>query len=627
MVDDAHKVLRQYWGFNEFRPLQYEIIQNSISGNDGLAILPTGGGKSICYQVPGLVLGGTCLVISPLIALMQDQVQNLKGKGIKAACLYSGMHPDTISRILDNFKFGDYRFLYVSPERLESTLFRDQIQHLPVNLIAVDEAHCISQWGHEFRPSYLYLNEIKELFDAPVLAVTATATPQVKRDIIEQLALKNPNSFQAELQRKNLIFGAQDCENIRGKLKEVLSKTEGSTLIYARYRNDCQEIAGFLLKEGFEADYYHAGLNTNERTKRQEKWQKDTCRIMVCTNAFGMGIDKADVRLVIHVGIPPDIESYIQEAGRAGRDGKTAYALLLSNTADVQKAQDKLHAQFPDIDLIKRVYQAFFNSQQQAIGTGKDKVFKLSIAELAEKYQLSSFSILHALKHLELCGYFHLTEAFHSPSTLQIKLQKNALYDFQIRHAAMEGLIKLLIRSYPGIFDRPIRIREEDLAKHLKITLGELTKKLELLQQQEIIVYDKRSNLPKLILLQDRIHEDYLRLQPKEREKRLKLKEQKLEAIISYLYSEDCRQQYLTSYFDEKSEKCGRCDNCRKLKKMPLNSETILSRIPLQGVSLNELSAYFSEHEKQHFEQELRQLIDQGKVKLNSANLLTKNGG
>lgn len=624
MLDDAHKVLKQYWGYDKFRPLQHEIILNSISGNDGLAILPTGGGKSLCYQIPGLVLGGTTIVISPLIALMQDQVATLKGKGIKAACLHTGMNSDTITRIIDNFKFGDYRFLYVSPERLENEHFRKQISSLPVNLIAIDEAHCISQWGHEFRPSYLSLSEIKDLFNAPVLAVTATATPQVQRDIIEQLALVNPEHFQAKLQRNNLVFGAQHCENIRRKLLEVLNKTKGSTLIYARYRKDCEEISEFLNSEGIESSFYHAGLSAKERYSRQETWQKNECRVMVCTNAFGMGIDKADVRLIIHVGIPTDIESYIQEAGRAGRDGNKAFALLLSNPADLSKAKEKLEAQFPDLELIKRVYQAFFNSQQQAIGTGKDSVFKLNVAELAQKYNMNTFSILHAFKHLELCGYFHLSDAFHSPSTVQIKMQKNDLYDYQIRQVQFERLIKLLIRSYPGVFDYPVRIREEDISHILKLSVPDLIKQLKALNDQDVLSYDPRSNLPKLVLIQDRMHEDHLRLQPKERTKRLELKKEKLDAMISYLSHKGCRQQYLTAYFDEKSERCGRCDNCRNEIKVRIDKEVILSRIPIQGVLLSDLSDQFN-GEESDFQEELRKLIDQGIVQLDSANLITKN--
>jgi ATP-dependent DNA helicase RecQ len=625
VLDDAHKVLKQYWGYDKFRALQHEIILNSISGNDGLAILPTGGGKSLCYQIPGLVLGGTTIVISPLIALMQDQVATLKGKGIKAACLHTGMNSDTITRIIDNFKFGDYRFLYLSPERLENEQFRKQISSLPVKLIAVDEAHCISQWGHEFRPSYLSLSEIKVLFNAPVLAVTATATPQVQRDIIEQLDLANPERYQAKLQRNNLVFGAQHCENIRGKLLEVLGKTKGSTLVYARYRRDCQEISEFLNTEGIQSSFYHAGLSAKERFSRQEKWQNNECRVMVCTNAFGMGIDKADVRLIIHVGIPADIESYIQEAGRAGRDGEKAFALLLSNPADISKAKEKLEAQFPDLELIKRVYQAFFNSQQQAIGTGKDSVFKLNIAELAQKYNMNTFSILHAFKHLELCGYFHLSDAFHSPSTVQIKMQKNDLYDYQIRQVQFERLIKLLIRSYPGVFDRPVRIREEDLSHVLKLSVPDLIKQLKTLHEQEVLTYDPRSSLPKLVLVQDRMHEDHLRLQANERTKRLELKRQKLNAMISYLNHTACRQQFLTAYFDEKSEKCGRCDNCRKEKEVNIDREVILSRIPAQGVPLNELSALFNAQEN-NFQNELRKLIDLGLVQLDSSNLITKNG-
>jgi len=577
---DIHAILKKYWGFDYFRPLQEDIIVSALEGKDTLALLPTGGGKSLCFQVPGIVLGGTTLVVSPLIALMNDQVLNLKKKGISAVAISAAMNFKEIEIALTNAAFGHVQFLYVSPERLQNDDFRQKISHLPVTLIAVDEAHCVSQWGYDFRPSYLKIAELRPYFPkVPIIALTASATNFVVQDIQEKLHFKNQNVFRQSFSRKNLRYVVQLEQNKVERLFKLISNIGGSGLVYVRNRKKTEELARFLQQNNISSMAYHAGLKYDERQEIQQKWINNHIQIICATNAFGMGIDKPDVRFVVHLDLPESLEAYFQEAGRAGRDGKTAYTTIFFTKADQQKLLDNFERTFPELEYIKQVYQAICNYYQIAIGAGEGMIVDFDIERVCSSYNLVPVLVYNSIKFLEKENYLSLLEGGLEPSKVLISATKEELYEFEILHAKYEPLIKTLLRSYGGLFENYVYINEKELGYRAKTSAANVTEYLIQLDKQKLLSYVPQSALPKLVFVQDRINGKYLEFNP-ENYHHLKVRyKERIESVINYTNNNDvCRQVQLLLYFNEDLySDCGYCDVC--ISKRPKNHEHIRSAI------------------------------------------------
>lgn len=573
-MDKIHDILRSYWGYSEFRSMQEEIIASVLDGRDTLALLPTGGGKSICFQVPAIALEGRCLVISPLIALMKDQVENLNKRGIKAAALYSGMHPMEIERTISRAVFGDLKFLYVSPERLETDLIKTNIERMNISLIAVDEAHCISQWGYDFRPPYLRVADIRSFVPkAVVIALTATATPKVVDDIQERLLFGKKNLFQKSFERSNLTYFVIKEEDKLNRLIRIAQKMKGSAVVYARNRRRTQDVANFLIRHGISAEFYHAGLSPADRDRKQSEWIQGKKRIMVATNAFGMGIDKADVRFVVHLDIPDNMEAYFQEAGRGGRDEKEAWAILLYENADLIDLKHNFEQTYPDIETIRHVYHALGNYYQIPVGAGINTQHIFDLADFCKNYNLNPIIALNSLKFLERQGMIILTEEINKPSRIHIPCSNEDFYAFQVAHKSYDKLLKLLLRSYGGLFNDFVNINEADLAKKLGIdenSLIAMFKKLELIN---IITYDPQLNKPKLIFQQARLESKDFILDPENYQFLKDNALSRLNAMISYIEtSTKCRTKILLSYFGEStSKRCGKCDICIQRNKLNMS--------------------------------------------------------
>jgi len=557
-------ILKQYWGYESFRPLQLDIIESALQGQDTLALLPTGGGKSICFQVPALCQEGICIVVSPLIALMKDQVYQLQQRNIPAAAIHSGMHYKDIDRILDNCAYGNIKLLYLSPERLTTELARERIARMNVNLLAVDEAHCISQWGYDFRPSYLKIAEIREwLPDVPVLALTATATPEVVQDIQEKLEFKEGQVFQKSFERKNLAYVVLHEEGKENKLLDVLKGVKGTAIIYARNRRKTKEVALFLQKKGLSSDFYHAGLSPEVRSAKQDAWIQDKTRIMVSTNAFGMGIDKPDVRAVVHLDLPDNLEAYFQEAGRAGRDGQKSYAVLLYNKNDKIRLEKQFQLSFPDVKLVRQVYRALGSHFQLAVGGGAGKSYDFDIVEFSKKYELNPIQTYHCLKILAEAGWLVLTEAVYVPSQLQFKVSKEQLYDYQLRNAKFDPIIKALLRTYQGIFQNVVNIRESQLAGFLNISRFALHQALDKMHQDGIVRYYPQKDQPQLIFLHERVDADNLTIDQQLYRFRKNRQNERIRKAVAYAENPICRSQQLLAYFgQEDARPCGICDVC-----------------------------------------------------------------
>lgn len=557
-------ILRQYWGFSAFRPLQEEIIQSVLGGCDTLALMPTGGGKSLCFQVPALLNPGICIVVSPLIALMRDQVEILKSKGISAVAIISGMGQREVGMILDNCIFGDTKFLYLSPERLLSDLVRERIRHMKVNLIAVDEAHCISQWGYDFRPPYLHLSKLRELHpQTPVLALTATATQQVVLDIQQKLEFKNGRVFRKSFERKNLSYVVRDEQNKLGKLVLIANKVWGSGVVYVRSRRKTEEVARHLNMCGIVADFYHAGLDTPMRMKKQSDWKNGSTRIMVATNAFGMGIDKADVRLVIHLDLPESLEAYYQEAGRAGRDEKKAYAVLLKDESDKLQALKKLNESALNVQEIKKVYHHLGNYYQLAYGAGVGLSLDFDIAEFCLRFKLEVTKTLHALKLLEREEYINLSESVFLPSRIQVIVTQEELYRFQVEQPTCDFFIKTILRSYGGVFYHFVPIKENELAKRMGLNRAEIVTHLRKLQSLELLNYIPQTDKPQLEWLKPRVDSQHVFIDQKYIAERYRIHQQQVESVIAYSEKSTCRSIQLLHYFDDnEAVKCGSCDVC-----------------------------------------------------------------
>jgi len=559
-------VLLAYWGHTAFRASQEEIINSLLEGKDTLAILPTGGGKSICFQVPALMLEGCCLVISPLIALMEDQVQRLQEMDIPAMAIMSGMSYQNTENALDACMNDALKFLYVSPERLETRAFRERLRSLPIALIAVDEAHCISQWGYDFRPSYLHIAKIREYLPRiPVIALTASATEKVKEDIAGKLIMKNPRVFMTSFARKNLSYSAEKCDDKINRILQLLKSIEGTGIIYCRTRRRTKEISDLLQQHGISCDFYHAGLNQENRKEKQEKWIKGHTRIIACTNAFGMGIDKPDVRMVIHADMPDCLENYYQEAGRAGRDGKTAHAFLLYRETELQDMLLLPNTRFPDLKTIRKVYHALANYHQVPTGMGQGKYFDFEMEDFMEKFKLNMNEVVYSLQALKQEQIISYLERVYMPSTVQFISDKASIQDFENGYPAYEPMIKALLRNYAGVFDIAVRISEMKLSWMLKRDLITTHEQLATLHRAGIIAYHPKKETPQICYLQDRIKADELNIDHESYFKRKKEFTQRIENMIEYAKSETCRSAFIGRYFgDLEITACGNCDACIK---------------------------------------------------------------
>ena len=561
-----YQILKEYWGYDGFRPLQEEIINAVLEGNDSLAILPTGGGKSICFQVPAMAKEGLCLVVSPLIALMKDQVENLKKKNIPALAIYSGMPVIEIKKTLQNAANGNYKFLYVSPERLETNLFLEYLPALNINLLAVDEAHCISQWGYDFRPTYVRIANLREHLQAvPVLALTASATLPVQDDICEKLLFgKSHRRFRQSFDRPNLSYSVFNVAPVQNKLLEIFKNVPGSAIVYCKSRKQTKEIADLLLMHNINADHYHAGLTNDERNRKQENWIRNKTRIMVSTNAFGMGIDKPDVRVVVHFGIPDCLENYYQEAGRAGRDGKRAYAVLLYGGKETESFLQQTEIRFPSEAELKKIYIAIMNYLQIPAGAGEGLSFDVDLAAFTTAFKLNMFAASYAIKALEQEGVFSFNEVFFKPSTVVFTVNRDELMDYENQYPALEPVIKGLLRSYEGIFDFPATVFEGQLAKFIHSDIETLKSNLKQLNDHGIINYAPQKEKPQLYLLQHRMYADNYRINMVDYLKRKENFEIRVQAMISYINkTKGCRSKLIADYFNAASVKtCGICDNC-----------------------------------------------------------------
>lgn len=618
------EILKHYWKYDSFRPMQEEIIQSVLLGRDTLALLPTGGGKSICFQVAALAKEGVCIVVSPLIALMKDQVENLKAKGIDAVSIVSGMSKREVDIALDNCIYGTVKFLYLSPERLLSELVRERITYMNVNLIAVDEAHCISQWGYDFRPPYLHIADLRDWHpNVPVLALTATATAEVRDDIQQKLLFKQPNIFLQSFERKNISYVVQNEENKLRKLLDIAKGVKGSGIVYVRSRKETAEIAKFYNENNFKADFYHAGLTMEQRSLKQESWKTNRTRIIVATNAFGMGIDKPDVRFVIHKDMPESLEAYYQEAGRAGRDEHKAYAVLLYNYADRIKNEKKLLTNFPSVDDIKLVYHHLGGYFQLAYGTGEGISFDLDLGDFCTRYKLDPAKTLNALKFLEQDEYLAFNESVFLPSRFRFEVFNEQLYNFQIQNSSWDPFIKTLLRSYGGSFENYVRLREHDLARRSNLSVQQVIEGLKQLQELGILNYLQQTDQPQVTYLRPRVQNNELIINKRYIEERKAIYLKKLEAVFAYAEHKKCRSQMLLAYFDEANvNKCGVCDICLEERRQQNLAETadnitdeIVHLLSVDNLTIDDLITSIKTGSEKDRIETIRLLLDAGKIK------------
>ena len=620
----THEILSHYWKHQAFRPMQEDIIQSVLLGYDTLALLPTGGGKSVCFQVPALAKEGICIVVSPLIALMKDQVENLQAKGIEAISIVSGMGRREVDIALDNCVYGNIKFLYLSPERLLSELVQERIRYMNVNLIAVDEAHCISQWGYDFRPSYLHLAGLRLLHpNVPLLALTATATAQVREDIQQKLLFKRSNVFQQSFERQNLSYVVQGDENKLRKMLDVIHGVKGSGIVYVRSRRETFEISKYLNQHQIPADYYNAGLPAEERSIKQENWKNNLTRVIVATNAFGMGIDKPDVKFVIHKDLPESLEAYYQEAGRAGRDEQKSYAVLLYTKSDRLQLEKKFELSFPSVEEIKKVYHFLGNYTQLAYGAGEGLSFDLDLGDFCTKFKLDPIKTLNALKFLERNDYLSFTESVFLPSRFRFEIGNEDLYRFQIENEGFDHFIKTLLRTYGGSFENYVRIRELDIAKRLNLSVQQVIAQLKSLQEQQVLSYLPQTDMPQVTFTRARQDNLHVIIDRKFLDERKQVFHEKMEAVFTYAETKQCRSRMLLAYLDEPdAPNCGHCDVCLENKRREKASEMfdritqeVIDQLSVQNLTVEDLvRSIKSGIEKDRLET-IRRLLDAGKIK------------
>ena len=564
-MTDIHSLLKQYWGYDTFRPQQEEIIQSVLDGKDTVALLPTGGGKSLCFQLPALALEGKTIVISPLIALMQDQLDTLKQKGIAALALHSGMHRNEIDVAYDNFVYGPAKLLYVSPERLQSEDFLNRVRNANVSMIAVDEAHCISQWGHDFRPAYMEIGVLRaEFVGVPVIALTATATKSVVRDMISSLEMKEPSIFQKSFSRDNISFVVINTDNKQNELRSIMKRMNGTGIIYVRNRKMTREISDELNRYGFRTDYYHAGLGAKTRAKIQEEWKSGKTKVIVSTNAFGMGIDKSDVRFVIHTDVAPSIEEYYQEAGRAGRDGAPAYAITIISNQDISRAVNQFQENYPSIDFIKNVYRKICVYLKIATGSGLEESYDFDLIDFCEVAKLPILRTLNAIDAIVTDGWFTMSDGFYRPSQMYVSTSKRDFSDLVQKEDKKSQILRFLLRRYEGLFIEFVKIDEQVVAKGLKMTKEKVISYLQHLHKEQIIKYEPRKTIPLITFLQARPQKDSFTINTKLYSQLKERTSKRLSAMIDYLSESTCRQKFILKYFGEdQSKECGTCDICR----------------------------------------------------------------
>jgi len=634
MSANTRAILSKYWGYPTFRPLQEEIIDSVMAGKDTLALLPTGGGKSICFQVPAMALEGLCLVITPLIALMKDQVAHLVEKGIPAAAIYSGMHPDELDLAYNQAVYGRLKFLYVSPERLQTDTFIEALKKMNVCLLAVDESHCISQWGYDFRPPYLKIAEIRPYMPkTPVLALTATATAKVVDDIQIRLGFKQKNVFQSSFERKNLTYNVFHEADKYGILRRKLeAMMEGSAIVYVRNRKRTQIIADWLNSVGISATFYHAGLDTKTRDERQDQWMKGKVKVIAATNAFGMGIDKPDVRLVIHMDLPDSLEAYFQEAGRAGRDLKPSEAILLVSPADIKKLQDDLTQSFPELERIKLIYNALGNYFNIPVGAGENVSYPFVISDFAGRYGFSIVEVFHTLKILEKEGFLILSDSFDEPSKVMIKAARDDIYGFQVNNPQFSELIKCMLRSLPGVMTDFVKIKEEVLAKKVGLTADKVTEQLKKLDAYRFLTYIPRNDKPQVLFLSEFVDTKHFNLSKENYHDRKKEAEARVKAVIDFVNNdEECRSVQLLRYFNEKTrQNCGRCDVCQSRGKNRVPYGTIEEKVKNvmreDSQSMREVLSQCREYDDAKVLDSIRFLIDNGVIQMDGEGKVRRKG-
>lgn len=616
-----HEILKQYWNYDSFRPLQEDIINAVLAGRDTLALLPTGGGKSLCFQVPALAKEGVCIVVTPLIALMKDQVEQLKRRQIRAAAIYSGMNWHEIDIVLDNCIHGNTKFLYVSPERLRTDIFLARVKLMKVSLLAIDEAHCISQWGYDFRPAYLQIAEFRKLIpDVPLIALTASATKPVKMDICEKLEMQQPAVFQDSFARSNLSYSAFFEENKDARLLRILQNVQGSAIVYVRNRRRTKEISDWLNRNGIRSEFYHAGIPTKQRGEKQEAWIRNRVRVMVSTNAFGMGIDKPDVRVVVHTDLPDNLEAYYQEAGRAGRDKLKAYAVALYSQRDLSELRRNVEQKYPPIELLRRVYQALANYYQIPVGGGELENFDFDLQDFTGIFGLPLSETHYAIKLLEEEGFVQLSDAYNSSSKIHITVDNRALYDLQLKFPQYDSFIKLLLRMYGGeVFTQFVHISETAISQKHYTLEADVIKLLQGLNDMNVLVYDKQRDKPQLCFLTPRFDAAMIPINALAIQEKQEADFQRVEAVTKYVqHSTRCRTQLLQQYFGEITDaECGICDNCLAKKKKPIptpeNAQLrteILKLLNLSPLTPQQLVAAFGLKNEQNAINTIRELLE-----------------
>lgn len=637
MSELTRSVLVKYWGYPSFRPMQEDIVDSVIEGHDTLALLPTGGGKSICFQVPALAMDGVCIVVTPLISLMKDQVQHLKAINIAASAIYSGMHPNEVEIAYNKAVFGNLKFLYVSPERLMTDAFIEAVKKMKVCLLAIDESHCISQWGYDFRPPYLKIAEIRPYIpNTPVLALTATATPKVVEDIQYRLGFKRQNVFQTSYERKNVTYNVIKVADKYGLMYRLFMKMEsGSGIVYVRSRKRTKIIADWLQSAGISATFYHAGIDAKTRDERQKLWMDGRIKVIVATNAFGMGIDKPDVRVVIHMDLPDSLEAYFQEAGRAGRDLKPSEAFLLVSDSDIKQLKDNLQQSYPELDRIKTIYDTLGNYLQIPVGAGNGQSYAFDMNEFATNYNFSLLEVFNSLKLMEREGLFALSEAMDAPSQLFIKASREDLYRFQVEYAEFDAMIKYLLRNYPGILSDFVKIKEEQISHKMGISVEQVEQTLKRLEKYNFLTYIPRNDKPQIQYLTERQDTGHFVLSDEVYKDRKDDATKRVQAVIDFVNNDtECRSVQLLRYFGEKIKtRCGKCDVCNIRNQMNINdeeykniSELILEELKKRVVPLYETPSLAKNYLEEKVLETVRWMLDSGTIEQDENGNLKEKG-
>ena len=616
-------ILKEYWGYDSFRPKQEDIVNAALEDRDVLAILPTGGGKSVCFQVPAMLRDGIAIVVTPLIALMKDQVQNLADRGIKALCVNAGMGPREVELTLNNAAYGDFKFLYVSPERLGTSLFQAYLQQMNVSYIIVDEAHCISQWGYDFRPDYLNIGAIRQMVDAPVIALTATATPKVAEDIMTRLNFREKCLVKSGFERPNLSYIVRNCEDKLGQLLSICSNVAGTGIVYVRSRKKTEELSAFLIANGVSSSFYHAGLGPDSRSDRQAKWKSGEIRVMVCTNAFGMGIDKPDVRFVVHFDVPDSPEAYFQEAGRGGRDGKRSFAVLLWNNQDIKRLKQIATVSFPSLEYIEDIYHKVHAFYEIPYDTGMGRQLKFDLEAFCRHFKLQRQTAYYAILYIERTGHWTLSEDVDISTKIQIAVNRDYLYDIGFEDSRMPRILEMMMRRYTGIFSYPVPIDEDYIASQIGVQVPMLRQLLYKMSLEHVIRYIPCDHATVLFLHHERLRPKNLNLDPEKYDLLKGASDSRMQKMMDYIQEEDvCRSSYLLEYFGQTdSEDCGTCDVCRNGRKTAVQPLETRIREYINEKSgrytLSEISARFRSAENpdsDNFTAVLRRLVDQGEV-------------